>query len=128
MAEAENALREKQLRFRTVVTRSLEHGIEEAVAAHEAGELPVVMSGDGLIGQAGGALAERKATMGIIPGGRGNDFARALEIPTEVEAAVEVLAAGHERKIDVGEVNGKRFLCIASMGFDSVANRIANEV
>ncbi len=31
------------------------------------------------------------------------------------------------REIDVGEVNGRRFLCIASMGFDSEANRIANE-
>ncbi len=41
--------------------------------------------------------------------------------------AVEVLAAGDEREIDVGEVNGGRFLCIASCGFDSDANRIANE-
>ena len=31
------------------------------------------------------------------------------------------------RHVDVGEVNGRRFLCIASMGFDSDANRIANE-
>ena len=38
-----------------------------------------------------------------------------------------MLLAGHEREIDVGEVNGKRFLCIASTGFDSDANRRANE-
>jgi YegS/Rv2252/BmrU family lipid kinase len=85
------------------------------------------MSGDGLIGQAGGALAGRGATMGILPGGRGNDLARVLGIPTEVPEAVEVLARGHPRAIDVGEVNGHRFLCIASIGFDSVANRTANE-
>ena len=35
--------------------------------------------------------------------------------------------AGHSRQIDVGEANGQRFLCIASGGFDSDANRIANE-
>jgi diacylglycerol kinase family enzyme len=38
-----------------------------------------------------------------------------------------VLEAGETRRIDVGEVNGQRFLGIASVGFDSEANRIANE-
>ena len=38
-----------------------------------------------------------------------------------------MLAAANEREIDVGEANGRRFLCIASCGFDSDANRIANE-
>ena len=38
-----------------------------------------------------------------------------------------MLAAGETREIDVGEVNGKRFSWIASCGFDSDANRIANE-
>jgi YegS/Rv2252/BmrU family lipid kinase len=50
-----------------------------------------------------------------------------LGIPTDPEAAVEVLLAGHSRRIDVGEVNGKRFLGIVSVGFDSEANRRANE-
>ena len=52
------------------------------------------MSGDGLIGQVGGALAGTGAPMGVIPGGRGNDFARVLGIPDEPEGAVDVLAAG----------------------------------
>jgi len=119
-------MRGRDLSVRTVVTTSLGHGIEEALAAHRAGEVPVVMSGDGLIGQVGGALAETGATMGIVPGGRGNDLARVLGIPSEIAGAVEILAAGEARQIDVGEVNGKRFLCIASMGFDSEANSIAN--
>lgn len=127
LPDVERQLRERELGFRTVISDSLEHGIETALAAHEAGELPVVMSGDGLIGQVGGALAGRSALMGILPGGRGNDLARVLGIPTELDGAVDVLAAGNERAIDVGEVNGRRFLCIASMGFDSVANRVANE-
>ena len=38
-----------------------------------------------------------------------------------------MLAAGHARRIDVGEANGKRFLGIVSAGFDSEANRLANE-
>ena len=115
------------LEHRSVMTTSLEHGCGEATAAAAAGEIPVVMSGDGLIGQIGGVLAGGGVPLGIIPGGRGNDLARVLGISDEAEAAVGVLAAGVTREIDVGEVNGKRFLCIASCGFDSDANRIANE-
>jgi YegS/Rv2252/BmrU family lipid kinase len=126
LPEVEAELQKRGLSFHTVTTRSLEHGIEESLAAADAGELPVVMSGDGLIGQIGGALAGRNATMGLIPGGRGNDLARVLGISKEIPEAVGVLAAGQERLIDVGEANGRRFLGIASMGFDSVANRLAN--
>ena len=110
-----------------VRTESLEHGIAEARQAAEEGEIPVVMSGDGLVGQVGGVLAETDATMGIIPGGRGNDLARVLGIPLEPTGAVAALANGNTKQIDVGEVNGRRFLCVASCGFDSDANRIANE-
>ena len=85
------------------------------------------MSGDGLIGQIGGVLAGGDVPLGIMPGGRGNDLARVLGIPKDVEGAADVLAAGHSRRIDVGEVNGHRFLGIASCGFDSEANRITNE-
>ncbi len=85
------------------------------------------MSGDGMIGAVGGRLAGGEVPLGILPGGRGNDLARVLGIPTEPEEAVAVLLAGEQRRIDVGEANGVRFLCIASCGFDSDANRIANE-
>ncbi|MGH2950914.1 MAG: diacylglycerol/lipid kinase family protein, partial [Solirubrobacterales bacterium] len=127
LSRAVVALRERAIEHRVVETISAEHGCGEARAAAEAGEIPVVISGDGLVGQIGGTLAGSGAVLGIIPGGRGNDLARVLGIPTDPEAAVDVLAAGGIREIDVGEVNGTRFLGIASCGFDSDANRIANE-
>jgi YegS/Rv2252/BmrU family lipid kinase len=127
LPEIERALAARGLVHRVVLTESIEHGLDTALAAVDAGELPVVVSGDGLIGQVGGALAGSDAAMGVIPGGRGNDFARVAGIPTEVGGAVEALAVGRTRDIDVGEIDGRRFLCIASCGFDSDANRIANE-
>jgi YegS/Rv2252/BmrU family lipid kinase len=127
LPQVERVMRSAGLEFRSVLTTGIEHGCREASAAAAAGEIPVVMSGDGLIGQVGGALAGGSIPMGVIPGGRGNDFARVVGIPTEPEAAVGVLAAGATREIDVGVIDGKRFLCIASCGFDSDANRIANE-
>ena len=89
----------------------------------------MVISGDGLVGAVGGAMAGAETPLGIVPGGRGNDLARVLGIPDR--------SGGGDRgdrspataaAIDVGEANGKRFLGIVSVGFDSDANRLANEV
>jgi YegS/Rv2252/BmrU family lipid kinase len=128
LPRVEGALDARRVEFRVQRTKSLEHGAEQAQLAIEAGEVPVVMSGDGLIGAVGGAMAGSETPLGMIPGGRGNDLARVLEIPTVPERAVDVLLDGRIRQIDVGEVNGRRFLGIASVGFDSEANRRANEV
>ncbi len=127
LPRVEQALDQARAVFRVQRTRDLEHGVSQALGAIEAGELPVVISGDGLLGAIGGAMAGSETPLGIIPGGRGNDLARVLGIPEDPEAAVEVLLGGETRQIDVGEVNGKRFLGIVSAGFDSEANRVANE-
>jgi YegS/Rv2252/BmrU family lipid kinase len=127
LPRVEQALDALRVDFRVQRTRGLEHGAEQALRAIEAGEVPVVMSGDGLVGAVGGAMAGSDTPLGIVPGGRGNDLARVLGIPGEPEAAVDVLLGGHSRWIDVGEANGKRFLGIVSIGFDSEANRRANE-
>ena len=123
----EHELDSRRIPFRVERTQGLEDGVERALRAAEADEIPVVLSGDGLIGAIGGALAGSETPLGIVPGGRGNDLARVLGIPTEPEATVAMLAAGETRRIDVGEVNGQRFLGIVSVGFDSEANRLANE-
>jgi YegS/Rv2252/BmrU family lipid kinase len=127
LPQLEQALDARRIPFRVEQTRGLEDGVERALRAVEANEIPVVVSGDGLIGAIGGALAGAETPLGIVPGGRGNDLARVLGITSEPEAVVEMLEAGNTRRIDVGEVNGKRFLGIVSVGFDSEANRLANE-
>jgi YegS/Rv2252/BmrU family lipid kinase len=128
LPRVETALDARRAVFRVQRTKGLEHGVEQALRAVEAGEIPVVMSGDGLVGAVGGAMAGSDTPLGIVPGGRGNDLARVLEIPDEPEAAIAALFSGHSRRIDVGEANGKRFLGIVSVGFDSECNRRANEV
>ncbi|HVY76895.1 MAG TPA: YegS/Rv2252/BmrU family lipid kinase [Solirubrobacterales bacterium] len=123
----EQELDARRIPFRVERTRGLEDGVERALRAVEAGEVPVVVSGDGLLGAVGGAMAGAETPLGIVPGGRGNDLARVLGIPDDPVGATAVLAAGATRRIDVGEANGKRFLGIVSVGFDSEANRLANE-
>jgi YegS/Rv2252/BmrU family lipid kinase len=115
------------LRFHTERTTSLEHAEELARAAVEAGETVAALSGDGLIGKVAGELAGTGGVLAVLPGGRGNDLARALGVPHDAEAAARVLASGRIRELDLGEVDGRPYIGIASCGFDSEANRIANE-
>jgi YegS/Rv2252/BmrU family lipid kinase len=107
-------------------TRSLEHARELARKAAAMGEVAVAFGGDGLIGAVAGALKDHGGLLGVLPGGRGNDLARVLGIPLDPVAACEVLASGVPTAIDLGEVQGRTFVGIASCGFDSDANRIAN--
>jgi YegS/Rv2252/BmrU family lipid kinase len=127
LPQLEQELDARRIPFRVERTRGLEDGVERGLRAAEADEIPVVVSGDGLVGAIGGALAGSEVPLGIVPGGRGNDLARVLGIPSDPAAAVAAIVAGQTRRIDVGEVNGKRFLGIVSVGFDSEANRLANE-
>jgi YegS/Rv2252/BmrU family lipid kinase len=112
---------------RTVVTRSIEHAAEEAKRAAAEGDTTMAMGGDGLLRPLAGALKNSQGGIALIPCGRGNDLARVLEIPTEPEAAARVAVQGPERLLDVANVDGTPYLGIASFGFDSDANRIANE-
>jgi YegS/Rv2252/BmrU family lipid kinase len=115
------------LEHRAEHTRDLEHARGLARDAAAAGEVAVAFGGDGLVGAVAGALKDTDGVLGVLPGGRGNDLARALGIPLEPNAACEVLASGAAQPLDLGEVNGRTFVSIASCGFDSVANRIAND-
>jgi YegS/Rv2252/BmrU family lipid kinase len=121
--------------FRVARTESIRHAIELARAAADAGEVAAPLSGDGLVGAVATALrGHEDAVMAVLPGGRGNDFARAMGIGRDPVAACSLLATGVPTPIDVGEVvsdgtnePGRTFVGIASVGFDSIANQLANE-
>lgn len=124
----QDALRAADVEVTVAHTESLEHGCDLARAAATAGRTVVTLSGDGLLGAVAGALtAVPGAVMGVLPGGRGNDFARVAGIPLDPVEACAVIATGTARPVDLGEIGGRHFIGIASFGFDSDANRIAND-
>ncbi|HEV3228420.1 MAG TPA: diacylglycerol kinase family protein [Solirubrobacteraceae bacterium] len=127
LAGVRRALEGDGVELRVESTRSLDHARELAREAAGREEVAVTLGGDGLVGAVAGELAVVDGLLGILPGGRGNDFARVLGIPLDAEEACAVISTGIERRLDLGEVNGRPFIGIASAGFDSVANRIANE-
>jgi YegS/Rv2252/BmrU family lipid kinase len=127
LADVQAALSSHGLEHHVQYTESLEHARELAVAAAANGEVAVAFGGDGLIGAIAGALKDSDGVVGVLPGGRGNDLCRVLGIPRRPVAACAVLATGVIRELDLGEAGGQTFAGIASCGFDSVVNRIANE-
>ncbi len=127
LAAVSSALRDRGLEHRVATTRSLDHARELALTAAAAGETAVALGGDGLVGAVAGALRDTAGVLGVLPGGRGNDLARVLGIPLHPVAACEVLRSGTVRRLDLGVAGGATFVGIASCGFDSEANRFANE-
>jgi YegS/Rv2252/BmrU family lipid kinase len=121
------ALDRLQAPHRTVTTRSSEHAAEEAARAAAQGETVAALSGDGLLRPLAGTLKGTPAALAVIPCGRGNDLARVLGIPTDPTEAAELAVRGPEKLIDVANVDGTPYVGIASLGFDSEANRIAND-
>ena len=90
---------------------------EAARAAAAGGADAVVMAGgDGTMSAGAAALAGGTCPMGVLPLGTLNHFARDLGIPQEIDGALDVLAKGVVRRVDVGEANGRVFLNNASIG------------
>jgi diacylglycerol kinase (ATP) len=87
----------------------------------------VVCGGDGSLNLAVRELDLKQGTLGLIPLGSGDDFARVLGIPRDVKGACDVLLNGRVREVDVATANGLRYLGVAGLGFDSEVARYANE-
>ncbi|MGZ6792289.1 MAG: diacylglycerol/lipid kinase family protein, partial [Mycobacteriales bacterium] len=103
----------------TTPTRSLEHADELVAQALADERVVVAMGGDGIVGRVAGAVAAGGGVMGVLPGGRGNDFCRAVGIPRDPVAACRVLTEGVATPVDLGYAGGTAFVGIASVGFDS---------
>jgi diacylglycerol kinase family enzyme len=76
----------------------------------------VVGGGDGSIRTVAYVLAATDIPLGILALGTRNHFARDLGIPTTINEAVTLIAAGETRLVDLGEVNGETFINNSSIG------------
>jgi YegS/Rv2252/BmrU family lipid kinase len=91
----------------------------DVVRMRHMADLAIVCGGDGSVSSAAVAIMESGLPMGIIPMGTANDLARTLDIPMDLLAAADVIAAGHQRVIDIGTVNGHAFFNVASIGLST---------
>jgi diacylglycerol kinase (ATP) len=112
--------------WRIVETSAPGQGSKLAAAAAAGGATIVAAAGgDGTYGEVLNGIIGTGAKLGIIPLGTGNDFSRNLGIGTDIELAVQTILHGIAKPVDVGTVNGRRFINVAGCGFDAVvADRV----
>lgn len=82
--------------------------------------LVCVGGGDGTISAVAREFMDREAILGIIPAGTGNALARDLGIPIDVLGAAQLIADGVPERVDLGEVNGKVFVNLATVGLSTL--------
>jgi YegS/Rv2252/BmrU family lipid kinase len=88
-------------RVRVRESSSLAHAATVAAEAAGRGETVVAVGGDGTVGRVAAAVAGAGGLLGIVPAGRGNDFARMLGIPAQPARAAAILLAGRQRAVDL---------------------------
>lgn len=87
----------------------------------------IVIGGDGTVHEVVSGLVQKEVALGIIPAGSGNDLARSLGVPFDVEMAVERILSGDVRPIDVPKVGGRHYISIAGLGFDGMVAQATNQ-
>lgn len=88
------------------------------IAVERKYDVVIAAGGDGTINEVVNGLAEQeyRPKLGIIPAGTTNDFARALQIPRDINAAVDIITRGELIPVDIGRINDKYFINIAGGG------------
>lgn len=125
-AEAEAALKTAGMDFELVVSRSKGQIVELAEQAVRENCSPIIIAGgDGSIGDAANGLAraakstqERLGPLGIMPTGSANDIAFALGLPSDLNEAAKVIAAGKTRAMDLGKLNDRYFVNNSAAGLE----------
>jgi diacylglycerol kinase (ATP) len=138
--EAVEVLRRGGVEPQILESHSPQHLVELVLGAREEKpDVVVAAGGDGTVHYVVNGLFPSEVPLGIIPVGRGNDFARGLGIPFNPREAAEVVLKGKVRQIDLARVcsvddspqkGGTQsvvYACIGGVGFDSVVNRYAND-
>lgn len=82
-------------------------------------ERVLVCGGDGTVHEAVNGLAGSGTVFGIVPAGRGNDFAAAIGVRGGPAAAVDCFLNGQRRRVDLGVVHGRRFGTVLALGLDA---------
>lgn len=120
-------LRERGADVQVVVSLGADHSVTEVGVAAASGQTVVACGGDGMVASVASAVVDQGVTFGIIPSGRGNDFARQLGL-LEASAAdtAETLLGGTVAHVDVLRVGARVVLGSVYAGVDSLASEIVD--
>lgn len=90
--------------------------------------LLIVAGGDGTMSDIAGHLAGTGIEIGLVPLGTTNNFARSLNIPLQLPAAVRVIASQPAQPVDLGKLNDEYFTNVAGIGLSAlIAHHVTNK-
>ncbi len=122
----EDNFRQSGAEFQLYQTKGPQDAIEAAAgAAKEGYDIVVAAGGDGTVNEVLNGLVGSNAALAAIHGGKGNDFATAVEMPKNIDDACRALLKSEIRAIDLGKVLDRYFINSVGVGFDAaVALRV----
>ncbi len=82
----------------------------------------VAVGGDGTAHEVANGLIGSSLALGVIPTGSGNDFAKAIGVPKDLPAAIELLIWGMRRRVDVGRLGARYFINGLGVGLDGAVS------
>ena len=96
-------------------------------AVKEKAPMLIVGGGDGTISAVAGLVANTQSSLGILPLGTGNEFARDLQIPMDVAGACDVICNGRIVHVDLGKIEDRIFVNVATLGLTTkIAEQLTN--
>lgn len=80
-------------------------------------DMVIVGGGDGTVSTVVDLVSDKKITIGVLPLGTLNHFAKDLNMPIDIEQCIEIFKSGVRKTIDIGEINNRNFVNNATIGF-----------
>ena len=108
-----------QFEYETKITEYAGHAVSIAAEAKDTFDILVAVGGDGTMNETASQLIGTNTTLGIIPLGSGNGFARSLEISTDPATAIRQFNRSTAYAIDTGYLNERPFFNVSGTGFDA---------
>jgi len=126
LPKIEKRFKEAGVEFDLYTTTGHQDAVAAAAkAAAEGFDVVVAVGGDGTVNEVLNGIVGTKAVLAVAPGGKGNDFATAINMPRDPDAVCDTLLKAGVRAIDLGKVMDRYFINSVGVGFDaSVALRV----
>jgi diacylglycerol kinase (ATP) len=127
VVEVEEYLRSRGARVDCEPSTGPDDLVRIAAESSKAGfDRVVICGGDGSLNLAVREFDLTRGILALIPAGSGDDFAKVLGIPRDIERACDIVMGGGIREVDVALANDLRYLGVAGLGFDSEVSEYAN--
>jgi YegS/Rv2252/BmrU family lipid kinase len=133
VAPVERILRDRGAHVEVTHSSGADEARAVVAAAVDRGDVVVSVGGDGMLSSIAGQVASLGGTLGIIPAGRGHDFARMLGLPNDPDALAEILLHGRVARVDLLSLrmgDGEPRMVAGSVysGVDAVAGEVVDKV